>query len=298
MIKTSVVIPVYNTSAYVEECIESVYHQTLREIEVIAINDGSTDNSYEILLRMQERYPDLIVLSQENHGLGYTRNVGLKRATGKYVYFLDSDDYILEDTLETCYRYAEENRLDVFLFDALTFEDTKNGRIIYPKDYDRHEMYRGGDAVCSGIDFIGECYQRGIYQPPAWLVYCLRSFLKKNDVQFLPRVYFEDNEFHCHIMMLAERVLYLPERFYQRRCRDTSITGTSFDLRKAKDYLTVINAITDLKKLNFSKGWHCIRKINKGRLNDLAHICYGEQLYQKDIGLVIQILKAWIRMVR
>ena len=70
-IKTSVIIPVYNTSLYLKECIESVFHQTQKEIEVIAINDGSTDDSYDILLKMQEKYPDLIVISQDNHGLGY-----------------------------------------------------------------------------------------------------------------------------------------------------------------------------------------------------------------------------------
>lgn len=298
MIKTSVIIPVYNTGAYVEECIESVYHQTQKEIEVIAINDGSTDNSYDVLLKMQARYPDLIVLSQKNRGLGDTRNVGLKRAKGKYVYFLDSDDYILEDTLQTCYQCAEGNKLDVLLFDALAFEDTEEGRITRPKAYDRREMSKDWNAVCSGIDFIGACYRRGIYQPSACLVYCSLKFLKKNNVQFLHRVYFEDNEFHCRIMMLAERVMYIPKRFYQRRCLNTSIMGTSFDLRKAKDYLTVVNAITDLRKLDHGKGWKCIREINKGRLSELAHICYGNQLFNRDISLIIQILKAWVRMVR
>lgn len=298
MIKTSVIIPVYNTSLYVEECIESVYRQTQKETEVIAINDGSTDNSYEILLQMQERYPDLIVISQENHGLGYTRNVGLNRARGKYIYFLDSDDYLREDTLETCYLYAEANRLDVVLFDALAFTDTKGDRIIHPDAYDRTEIDKGQNTVYTGIDFLQECYQRGLYCPSACLVYCSASFLRKHHVKFLPRVYFEDNEFHCRIMTLAERVMYIPDRFYQRRCTDSSITGTSFNLRRAKDYLTVINAITDLRKLNGGKGWQCIREINKGRLNDLAHVCYGNHLYQKDVRLIVQILKAWMRMVR
>lgn len=299
MIKTSVIIPVYNTSQYIEECLESVYRQTQKEIEVIAINDGSTDNSYDILLKMQERYPDLIVISQENHGLGYTRNVGLKRAKGKYIYFLDSDDYILEDTLESCYQQAEKHRLDVVLFDAMVFEESEEGRITNPQYYDRHTVNLGQDEVCTGIEFIRECYQMGFYQPSACLVYCAGSFLKKNNVRFLPRVYYEDNEFHCRIMTLAERVMYIPKRFYQRRCTDSSITGTSFDLRKAMDYLTVINAITDLRKLNGGKGWRCIiRKINKGRLNDLAHVCYGNRIYQKDARLIWQILRAWVRMVR
>ena len=99
MIKTSVVIPVYNTGIYLEECIGSVYNQTQREIEVIAVNDGSTDDSWEVLQHLQEKYPGLIIVTQDNHGQGYARNVGIKMARGEYIYFLDSDDYIMEDKL-------------------------------------------------------------------------------------------------------------------------------------------------------------------------------------------------------
>lgn len=295
MIKTSVIIPVYNTGAYVGECIESVYRQTQKEIEVIAINDGSTDNSYDILLKMREQHPDLIVLSQENHGLGYTRNVGLKRAKGKYVYFLDSDDYILEDLLDTCYRCAEENRLDVALFDALEFEDTKDGRVTSLKGYDRHEMSDDWSTVCKGIDFIMASFQRQIFQASACLIYCSRNFLQENNIWFLPRVYYEDNVFHCHIMMLADRVMYLPETFYQRRCRPASITAAEFDLRRARDYLTVTNAITDLKKVDREK-WKRIKKINLYRLHSVVNECYGKRLYHKDARLIWRILKAWARM--
>lgn len=297
MIKTSVIIPVYNTGAYVGECIDSVYRQTQKEIEVIAINDGSTDNSYDILLKKQEQYPDLIVLSQENHGSGYTRNVGLKRAKGKYVYFLDSDDYILEDLLETCYRCAEENQLDVVLFDALEFEDTKAGRITNLKSYDRHEMSSEWSTVCKGIDFIMASFKRQIFQVSCCLVYCSRKFLQENNIWFLPRECYEDNVFHCHIMMLADYVMYLPKTFYQRRCWPTSMTAAEFDLGKARDYLKATNAITDLKKLDREK-WRRIRKINLYRLRSLVNECYGKHLYHKDIRLVWQILRAWMRMVR
>lgn len=297
-IQTSVIIPVYNTGMYVEECIESVYRQTTKEIEVIAINDGSTDNSYDILLTIQKRHPDLIVLSQDNHGLGYTRNVGMKKAKGKYIYFLDSDDYILEDTLETCYRYAEDYQLDVVLFDAVAFWETKEGRIEECGAYDRHEIDKGQKVMCSGIDFMEACYHKKIFQPSACLVFCSYDFLKKNNVQFLSDVYFEDNEFHCHIMMLAERIMYIPDKFYQRRCLSTSITGTEFNLRKVRDYLTVINAITDLRKLNYGKKWRCIRKVNLNLLNNLVHVCYSNHLYHKDIRLILRILMAWVRMVR
>ncbi|MCM1038218.1 MAG: glycosyltransferase [Ruminococcus sp.] len=297
MIKTTVIIPVYNTSPYLEECITSVFDQTQKEIEVIAINDGSTDDSYDKLLKLQKKYSDLIVLSQENHGLGYTRNVGIKSARGKYIYFLDSDDYIIEDTLETCYKYASENNLDIVLFDALNFQDSNERTPILPNFDDRHEAVKERNAIYSGIDFMKKYYME-IYEPSACFVYCSLAFLKENNVKFLPRVYFEDNEFHCRIMTLANRVMYIPRMFYQRRCRNDSITMVSFNQRKIKDYLEVINAITELKTLNDGKGWCIVRKINQSLLIDLMYVCYKNHLYSQNKTFLIQIIKAWIKMLK
>ena len=297
MIKTSVIIPVYNTELYIEECIESVYNQNGKDIEVIAINDGSTDNSYRILQKLQKKYTDLIILSQENHGLGYTRNIGLNMAKGEYVFFLDSDDYISEDMLETCYNYASKNELDILLFDAFNFEDSYERRPIIPNTDDRREIISNREEVMTGIDFM-EKYDSQQYGPSACFVYCSLEFLRKNNVQFLPRVYFEDNEFHCRIMLLADRVMYIPRMFYQRRCRGNSITGTDFDLRKAKDHLEVINAITELKPLNGCKGWHVVRRINRNLLTYVAVISYKNHLYAKDKKLFSQIFKAWVKMMK
>lgn len=89
MIKTSVIVPVYNTAEYLEECFESIFGQTQKEIEVIAINDGSTDNSLQVLKEIQKKHPQMIILSQKNKGLGETRNIGLELAKGEFIYFID-----------------------------------------------------------------------------------------------------------------------------------------------------------------------------------------------------------------
>ena len=100
MVEVSVIIPVYNTEPWLEECLESACGQTLKNIEILCINDGSTDGSLAVLRKFAERDERIVVINQENRGVAHARNVGLNRAKGKYIYFLDSDDWIAPDALE------------------------------------------------------------------------------------------------------------------------------------------------------------------------------------------------------
>ena len=202
MIKTSVIIPVYNTADYLEECIDSAFRQTQKEIEVIAINDGSTDGSWEILQQLQKKYPSLQLINQENHGLGYTRNVGIDCARGECIYFLDSDDYIDENLLETCYGYVHQNSLDLVMLDAVAFEDSSNQQLTKSSPYDRHDIIEEREEVFDGVGFMEKYYLKS-YVVSACLVFCSLDFLKANQVRFMPHVYFEDMEFYCRIMTLV-----------------------------------------------------------------------------------------------
>lgn len=295
MVKTSVIIPVYNTAPYLEECIDSVFNQTQKEIEVIAINDGSTDDSFEILIKLKKKYPQLIIYSQKNHGLGYTRNVGIEKAGGKYIYFLDSDDYIDENTLEACYTCAEKNDLDIVMFDAIAFQESPERIAVECKAYNRKDIVEETGEVFSGLSFL-EKYYGEVFTTSAWLTYCSGDFLKRNQIRFLPNVYYEDNEFHCRIMLYADRVMYIPERFYRRRYRDDSITGKPFDLRRAKDYLKVIDATRDLQAAKGGKGKNIIEQIVHAFLIDLADRCDKYNLYHQGNQLSEQILNMWIKM--
>ena len=115
MVKISVVIPVYNTQNYLNECIDSVLNQSFKDFEIICINDGSTDNSLSILSDYEVSDERIKVISQQNRGLGASRNEGLKLAQGEYVLFLDSDDYLTPDALEKLYNQAYANDLDLIL---------------------------------------------------------------------------------------------------------------------------------------------------------------------------------------
>ena len=103
----SVIIPCYNVGQYVEETLKSVLNQSFKNYEIICLNDGSTDGTLEILNKYQSLYPYIQVFTGENHGVAYQRNKGVQRARGKYIYYLDGDDLIKENCLETLYQYAE-----------------------------------------------------------------------------------------------------------------------------------------------------------------------------------------------
>ncbi|WP_309574196.1 glycosyltransferase family 2 protein [Candidatus Bacteroides intestinigallinarum] len=115
-IKVSIVIPVYNTEKYVRQAVESVMSQTLKELEIIIINDGSSDKSLDILQKLSNTDNRIRVYSQLNQGQSVARNTGISHAHGEYIYFMDSDDLLEKDAMELCYYKCKEAQLDfVFL---------------------------------------------------------------------------------------------------------------------------------------------------------------------------------------
>ena len=133
-IKISVIVPVYNVEKYLLECLDSIINQTLKEIEIICVNDGSTDNSLSILKEYASKDNRIILIDKENEGLGYTRKVGLDNATGKYILFCDSDDFYSELTaFEELYNYIEKVKVDVVIFECIRFDKNKGFYIIKAK---------------------------------------------------------------------------------------------------------------------------------------------------------------------
>lgn len=120
--KISVVIPVYNVENYLRQCLDSVINQTLDDIEIICVNDGSTDSSPDILEEYSRKDSRIRIISQENMGLSGARNTGMKYIKGEYVYFLDSDDYIELDALNQMYNISKNNSLDMLMFKTCSFE--------------------------------------------------------------------------------------------------------------------------------------------------------------------------------
>jgi len=164
MIKVSVVIPVYNTYKYLPECLESVINQTLADIEIICINDGSTDFSSKILEEYASKDKRIKIISQNNQGLSCARNRGLEIARGEYIYFLDSDDKITLTALEELYDIAEKNKLDIIYFDAQVFfenEALKSKYEVFIQASKRNKNYIG---IFSGPEIFVEFVKNREYR--------------------------------------------------------------------------------------------------------------------------------------
>lgn len=142
-IKVSIIVPIYNTEKFLRKCIESIVNQTLQEIEIILINDGSTDNSHNICLEYAEKYPEKIrYINNKNIGCSATRNLGIKLAKGEYIAFVDSDDYIEKEIYEEMYKVARNKSVDVVV-SGIIYEDKTNiiQKISIPKNIKSYYDY-------------------------------------------------------------------------------------------------------------------------------------------------------------
>ena len=214
-IKVSIVIPVYNVETYLKQCLDSVINQTLREIEIICINDGSTDKSLSIL----EEYANadnMIIKSISNSGLSVARNCGMQLARGEYIYFLDSDDYLELNAMEHLYNESKKKDLDILYFDANVFYDGETLR----EEYISKGEYKG---VYSGIDFFNKSVEARDYRSSACLQFIKKSYWEKIGIFFDEGLLYEDNWFTFQLMVSANRTAFLKECLYNRRVRKGSI---------------------------------------------------------------------------
>lgn len=235
MIRTSVIIPVYNTIEYLDECVRSVLAQAVDETEIILVDDGSTDGSLQLCEEYAAGYDNVKLIRQEHRFQGTARNRGLEKAIGEYVYFMDSDDIIKPGLFDRCYDVCRENDLDFVMFDAEGFiYDENDTELAVPDDI----CDRSGLGIRSGIytgpEFWNEQYNSHGLLYVVWLLYIKRSFLLENDLFFEERTYFEDNDWMLRTYLSAGRTMYLPEKMHRHRWRRGSnmLDGFTVDLMK------------------------------------------------------------------
>lgn len=240
--KISIIIPVFNTEKYVKEAVESIMNQTLREIEIIIINDGSTDNSLEVVKELALSDARIRVHSQKNQGLSLSRNRGISLASGTYLYFMDSDDYLEPLALEMCYEACEKENLDFVFFDAaiLNKEMLVARNLNYKrKDYvDFHQIYTGETVLNILIDKKG-------YTSSACLSVIRASYLKEVNLCFYPGIIHEDELFTFLLYLQARRVMCVPQEFFKRRFREDSIMTRRFSKKNIDGYFVVSDELLE-----------------------------------------------------
>lgn len=259
--KVSVVIPVYNVENYLRECLDSVCNQTLKEIEIICINDGSTDNSLSILNEYAKKDHRITLISQKNEGQSSARNQGLEIATGEYIYFLDSDDKIVPAALEKLFKLAETFNAELLFFDGDSFFETpklEKEKQHYKTYYHTKGIY---PKICTGDEIVCLWKKFKDFRTSPVTEFFSRKFLKKNKIYFFKGIIHEDNIFTLQALSIAKRVHYSRERLFLRRVRENS-TMTMTDINKHLDGYTttllVVKKIFDQKRKTskeYAHGW-------------------------------------------
>lgn len=214
MKKVSVIVPVYNTEKYLKKCLDSLVNQTLKDIEVLVINDGSPDNSKEIIEEYEKKYPDIIKgICKENGGLSDARNYGLDIATGEYIGFVDSDDWVELDMFELLYSKAKIGNFDIVISDLyLIYEDGTPKSVI-------------NASLNKDIENKQEIKELMTYiYPTVWNKLYKRELL--SNIRFKKGIWFEDVEFLLRLIPYVKNIGMVNKPLYNYLQRSNSITYT------------------------------------------------------------------------
>lgn len=237
--KISIIIPVYNVEEYLKQCLDSVINQTFKDIEIIIVNDGSTDNSINIIEEYKERDSRIIFLNQENHGPGYARNSGLKIAKGEYILFIDSDDWIREDTLQELYEIVKNDKnIDLIIFQYVNYDDEKDK--FYDEEFDS-ELKKYVNKTFNYED-VSNIY----LQPNPNMKFYKKSLIEENNIQFPEELFFEDKPFHTEIVLQSNKIYYTDKTYFFRRRRQGSVTAKADDI--LFDSVKISNLVVNVYK--------------------------------------------------
>ena len=238
MVGVSVIIPVYNTEKYIVDCIESVLANEFKDFEIVCVDDGSVDSSLSLMQKLEQEHSCIKVVSQENKGQSAARNKALQIATGKYVYFLDSDDKISNNTLGNLYNYLEADNLDVLYFSGDSFYDSPE----LEEEFDNlAEAYmRSGDyeGWTDGLSLVQQLRDKKDYSVSPCIQIIRRQFLIDNDISFYEGIIHEDNLFSFLVYFHARRAKCVNDIYFHRRVRESSVMTTEKTYKNLLGYYT------------------------------------------------------------
>lgn len=230
----SIVIPVYNVEDYLEQCLKSVINQDLNDIEIICVNDGSTDNSLKILKKFASKDKRIRVISKENGGQASARNLGIQEANGKYISFVDSDDFIKEDMFTKLYDVAETNDLDIAMCKVALY-DNNSGNINHNAWYYKLGVFENFNRKIFNHEDTRE-FTCEISVTPYNKIY-KTSLLKENNILFPEGLIFEDEKFFYDVYLRANKVSIVDEFLYYYR---VNRKGSTVDMSKDNDYSDMV----------------------------------------------------------
>ena len=213
----SIIIPVYNTGKLVEKCLLPLLQMNDDSLEIICVNDGSKDNSLEILKEINEQFPKMKIVNKENGGLSSARNSGLEVANGQYIFFLDSDDWLDIESFLQLKSYCQHDYDIIHGNFNYTYEDQNP-----IKNKPQYEV-----EGISGQEFLSKALLTNQFSIPVWINFYKRSFLQDNELKFMEGILHEDEEFNMKAFPLANSIISKNIYFYEYFQRPNSITNNA-----------------------------------------------------------------------
>ena len=241
MVKISVILPVYNVAPYLDETFGSLLNQSLKDIEIIAVNDGSTDQSETIIRKYMQQDSRISYFYQENRGQSVARNLALQHATGDYIYMMDSDDVLGDpNALQIYYEYAEKNKADFIFFDGDTFSEDNANRTTWNTKrthlVEENKPYEGEFLLNLMLD-------KRVHNCVVWLLLIDRNYLNHIGLEFYPGIIHEDELFTTILTLQSHSIYCLKQSFIKHRIRSASTMGLRYTKRNMNCYLTVIDEL-------------------------------------------------------
>lgn len=293
--KVSIIMPVYNTEKYLERALNSAIGQSFRDIEIICINDGSTDGSKKILDKYSEKDNRIVVLNLDgNHGQSFARNRGLEISQGEYIAFLDADDYLKKKAVETLYSTAEKKRSEIVIFGFKSeYESDELKRDFFIPDVDfsvfDDDAYTGAELI---EDFVTKVFPTLV----CWNMFLKRDFVEKHSLSFREGIIYEDDLFVKMCILSAQQINIIKDTLYVYFRRSTSTTTNSISLYSIKSRFVVFvemmrfflghnfpeeayQPIGKLIALSAAKPYACYVKSGSDILYN--HIRFNDDLYNK-----------------
>ena len=212
--KVSILVPCYNVEKYLPECLDSIIDQTLKDIEIICINDGSTDSTLKIIKQYAKKDKRIVVIDKENEGYGKSMNRGIDAATGEYIGIVESDDWIDSDMFESLVKIADKNELDVIKSNFYEYTTEKGS------------VFRQSFLLGDKNKVIKPINNKNVFfiQPSIWSAIYKRDFIEKNKIRFLesPGASYQDTGFAFKVWSMAKRAFLTDKAYLHYRCDNTN----------------------------------------------------------------------------
>lgn len=246
----SIIVPIYNVEPWLNKCIDSLVDQSYKNIEILLINDGSTDKSGNICYEYLSKHGKIKVFNNENRGLSYSRNFGIRNSRGKYIMFVDSDDFISDaNVIEKFVEILEGEKSDFIYTSYCRFDDGKEDIVTesLPIKIDNNDI-----KDKSGIEILSLLISKNSYHHAAYLKICKRDFLISNNLYFKEGIYHEDAEWTPKLFYYSNRISLYDKAWYMRRMREDSIITTTNEVKiskKINDRLKISNELINFFKM-------------------------------------------------